>query len=714
MQFHKKWKRWSRKEIIDEIIDLYTSGEDISRSSIIKNHRNFYQVIIKKFIDWEQLLEEAGFSSEDIKSILKKRSGPEKRRNLIDRIREAQAEGVDLRTGPVQKVRRSLYKSAVNEFGTWKKALSKAGVKYKELQNKVKEEKRKKLLCNLKKAYLSGVKLDSESIKRDPKHKTLYWSAKNYYKGRTFWEDTLTDAGIDYRKVVVQERWDEKKIKKVLFKLRREGKEINAVSLKNDDEGRKLIRAILKHFPSYEEALKHFNLNPEKIIKQKRPYALDEIVEGIITYSIKGIDLRSSSILSRKNKDKRLRRLFYAACRKFGGWRNSLQISGIDASNYIERKRWNKEKIKKKINELNDLDKGLNGSYIDKNHRDLYAAASRYFGSWEKALESCGFDYNKIRLVNCSLNQEQIISEIRRLASEGKHLDTISMVEDRDPSVRSIFGQASRKFTGGWGEAIQRAGFDYDKIRLNRRQYTEEELIEKIKELERKGVSLKSTDIIHDQENKKYYRAIVRRYRTWENFLNRVGIDSSKYIERRFWDNGKRVLEYLKDMFPSGIVTGVKTKDNNLYEAARRHFGGIEKATKTAGLVYSLSGKISKEKLEKNPEILTILYEKNKDFLTWIARKVYYRARSMRARTLEIDDLSSEAFIIFSKKIPQKPPKVDLRRYTYKSIYWGLININNSLFKGEVLYNDLVERYDKEEELVDILLYNLSAKNPEQ
>ncbi|MCK4497559.1 MAG: sigma-70 family RNA polymerase sigma factor, partial [Candidatus Aenigmarchaeota archaeon] len=216
---------------------------------------------------------------------------------------------------------------------------------------------------------------------------------------------------------------------------------------------------------------------------------------------------------------------------------------------------------------------------------------------------------------------------------------------------------------------------DYNEIRL-KGKYTGEGLKRKVLELYEDGTSLRAIDIQNDPKNKKYHRAVIRRYDSWYDFLEEIGIDSSEWISRIDWKNGETVIEVMNGMFSEGIVTGVSTKDIKLEYAAQKYFGTIEEAAEQAGLVYSKSGKIRKDMIERNPEILKVLIRRNRDFIRNIAKRVYWGALGRGFPSIEMEDLFHEAIIAFIETIPKKPPKVGLRRFCYKNIYYRLLNMN--------------------------------------
>jgi len=87
--------------------------------------------------------------------------------------------------------------------------------------------------------------------------------------------------------------------------------------------------------------------------------------------------------------------LYIKACKAFGSWRKALEACGIDYESSRNNKKWNREKIKREIKRLNMAGSTLRPSVLRGNGKTkLISAAEYHFGSWRKAVESCGIDYS--------------------------------------------------------------------------------------------------------------------------------------------------------------------------------------------------------------------------------------------------------------------------------------------------------------------------------
>ena len=87
--------------------------------------------------------------------------------------------------------------------------------------------------------------------------------------------------------------------------------------------------------------------------------------------------------------------LYANACRAFGSWRNALVACGIDYERSRNNRKWTREIIKTEIIRIDKNGNSLRPSVLrEKGMTTLVSAAEYHFGSWRRAVESCGLDYS--------------------------------------------------------------------------------------------------------------------------------------------------------------------------------------------------------------------------------------------------------------------------------------------------------------------------------
>lgn len=87
-------------------------------------------------------------------------------------------------------------------------------------------------------------------------------------------------------------------------------------------------------------------------------------------------------------------KLYHTACKIFGSWRTALSECGIDYLEARNNEKWSKERILKAIRGMYVQGKSLQPSRLRNNgNMKLLSAANYHFGSWRRAVESCGYEY---------------------------------------------------------------------------------------------------------------------------------------------------------------------------------------------------------------------------------------------------------------------------------------------------------------------------------
>ena len=122
----------------------------------------------------------------------------------------------------------------------------------------------------------------------------------------------------------------------------------------------------------------------------KRILALQDLGEDLTCSHVKDID---SALVG-------------AAISYFGNWGAALEAAGL---NYAEirkisksRRRekvskWTVNKVLEEIRQIAEEEEDISYTYMKEKHSSLVAAASNYVGSWQKAVEMVGLDYDEVK-----------------------------------------------------------------------------------------------------------------------------------------------------------------------------------------------------------------------------------------------------------------------------------------------------------------------------
>ena len=207
--------------------------------------------------------------------------------------------------------------------------------------------------------------------------------------------------------------------------------------------------------------------------------------------------------------------LLAASIRYFGNWQTAVEAAGISYEQVRKYRKWSKEAIIQEIHDLHarGVDLSFRAMALSQHNAMVYAAIRpKYFGSWKVALEAAGLESEEIYRYR-SWDESDILGEIRRLQSEGADLSSKAM----DESSNRLIATARRRF-GNWGQALERAGIDYNDIR-RRKRWSRESLVEGILELKRQGIPLITPEV--KRANPSLFAAACKKhfFGTWKKAL---------------------------------------------------------------------------------------------------------------------------------------------------------------------------------------------------
>lgn len=234
-------------------------------------------------------------------------------------------------------------------------------------------------------------------------HKALYARARRYFGS---WLNAITVAGIHPSQVY--KRWD----KSYGFKGRKPLSESKKRERANDllqkisrwhIEGkldyrrrRKFDYLVWFYFGGWREVYKLLGL--KTFDKKNGRHAQIRTRENIIE-EIQNLR-KMGAPLNYKFMYKTQRALLKAAEKKFrGSWSTAVRaaVPEIDYSKVRLIKERSKENIVAEILSLHCKGAPLNNSDMRKNHLALLSSAEKIFGSWQRAVEETGLDYDKIK-----------------------------------------------------------------------------------------------------------------------------------------------------------------------------------------------------------------------------------------------------------------------------------------------------------------------------
>lgn len=174
-------------------------------------------------------------------------------------------------------------------------------------------------------------------------------------------------------------------------------------------------------------------------------------------------------------------RLSVAACRLFGSWRKAVEAAGFDYEQVTGVRHWSRERVGEDIKRLAAAGVPLDATNIQQHHSALHEAAIKLFPrSWAKALRAAGFDPAEHKLQRGVWNRRQAEGWVRtRTAGE-------ESVVARDVP-RDLLDFVRRRLEVGWAEFVEEVtGRPYPGVK-KRQDWTREKLLSEIRRLRAKG-----------------------------------------------------------------------------------------------------------------------------------------------------------------------------------------------------------------------------------
>jgi hypothetical protein len=181
--------------------------------------------------------------------------------------------------------------------------------------------------------------------------------------------------------------------------------------------------------------------------------------------------------------------------------------------------RWTQENIITEIRQLHAQGAALNYHAAAKQYVGLVKAAEQYFGTWRRAVESAGIDYDRVRKYQ-RWDRERIVRRIRELHAAGYDLSWRIVSTEVDPQL--AHAAIRPKGFGSWRAAIAAAGLDYEEV-ARYRYWDRERILHEIQEMHHAGKPLSVSDV--ERSNAPLLWAARRRFRSWDDALVEAGID---------------------------------------------------------------------------------------------------------------------------------------------------------------------------------------------
>lgn len=445
---------------------------------------------------------------------------------VLEAIRQRQRRGLPLNT--VWKEDAALYAAAIQQLGSWQKALVALGVPGARPHEKWPCER---VLAAIRKRQQLGRPL-TETCRDDP---LLYAAALRRFGS---WRQAVEAAGTG-PPVVPLRRWTRQSILEEIQARCREGRCAPS-------ECKTLKSAASRHFGSWREAVRIAGV----VWPARQSWSHERVIAAIQAWSRNRCSLTT---VGRKNPA-----LSTAAYKYFGSWHAAVQAAGIP---YAPRRRWTRPLLIQAIREW-DAQPEPRPSIWTAN-RTLAVAAGRHFGSWHAALRAAGIE-PQVRL----WTPDEVLIELRAWRQSNPQAGL--SVENR-----KLADAACRCF-GSCRQALQAAG-----VEPRPRKWTAERIIAAIQDRYVQGRSLSQGAADQDV-------ALISAARTHFGSWNAARQAAGLPVQPRRRRTHEELLSEIRDWHRRGLPLNVVRRRNHaLYTAASRRFGNWSRAVAAAGLTDS-------------------------------------------------------------------------------------------------------------------------------
>jgi hypothetical protein len=241
------------------------------------------------------------------------------RDEILKTLKKLHKSGVDMSYNALAAKRQSLVSAAAYHFGSYRKAVERAGIDYADVTRRPRWT-RQMIIALIKDAKRNGEDLHWSAVtrRRDELGKGAFASLQQRLFGS--WDRALHGAGLDADEINRYRKWDKDTI---IWELRhrfRDHEPLNSGAIQREDPG--LHAAAVRHFTNYDAALRAAKLDPEKV-RERRSWSKADVLKGLKAAKRAGQHL-SDSVIRRDAPA-----LYGAAVRLFGSFTAARAAAGI-------------------------------------------------------------------------------------------------------------------------------------------------------------------------------------------------------------------------------------------------------------------------------------------------------------------------------------------------------------------------------------------------
>ncbi len=213
---------------------------------------------------------------------------------ILQTLRTLHRQGVDLSYNRLAKKMQSLLSAAAYHFGSYRKAVERAGIDYTEIIRKPRWTK-PLIIKTIKNAKREEKDLHWSAVsrRRDDLGRAAFASLQDRLFGS--WDRALHAAGLDADQISRYRKWDRNTIVAELKERFSDEEALNSGALQREDPG--AHAAAVRHFGSYDDALKAAGFKPDRL-RQRRKWTKPEVMRELRRFAGQNGGLRDADLRS--------------------------------------------------------------------------------------------------------------------------------------------------------------------------------------------------------------------------------------------------------------------------------------------------------------------------------------------------------------------------------------------------------------------------------
>ncbi len=364
-------------EIIRELQRKNRAGDALSSNKVMP--RRLHSRAVRAFGSWTAALKAAGI---DPRAVLGRRQ-PSKQQDLVRETKRrhevANADKTAAATADLAQASKPQHAEAVPD------------------QNKA-DPQQSEIIRGIQQLALANVRLNSRHVRT--LNRPLLEAAIRCFGS---WPNVLKTAGIDPKIATSRRTWTAADVLAAIRQLDRKGVPLNYASVLKVDGG--LIQAAIKLLGSWTKALQAAGYDPEALRVNRHPWTREQIIDLIRSRAAAGLPVASYNVKPASAE--------VASRRLFGSWKRALRAAGV-ASPMTEFPVWTKVSVVEAILMRQETGQPVHCLAAAKQASRLYDAARRCFGSWREALEAAGIEPAAVRKKRRPYAREELIETVRR------------------------------------------------------------------------------------------------------------------------------------------------------------------------------------------------------------------------------------------------------------------------------------------------------------